>query len=187
MVLVSIFPWLINGIFLLAQSARRFSFFSFLLSLTRSLRGIIPDTTTPFFFDLIDEARLAISKMDYCRIRFELYCRNYIALHAFRFSTRYWFYKNVTLIIWITWSIDIFNHRISRYSNCSFWFKLLVVFSTFSIEAVIFPKVIPVGSDVSGLSCYIISIMMVAIMSDRVSLIYIWRCFICCCWEWSVF
>ena len=60
-VLVSIFPWLINGIFLLAQIARRLSFVSFALSLKRSLRGIIPDTTTSFFFDLIDEARLAIS------------------------------------------------------------------------------------------------------------------------------
>ena len=49
----------------------------FTLALKRSLRGIIPDTTTSFFFDLIDEARLAIS-----------YAIS-SALHAFRFSTRY--------------------------------------------------------------------------------------------------
>ena len=53
--------WLINGIILLKPIARRLSFVSFALSLKRSLRGIIPDTTTSFFFDLIDEARLAIS------------------------------------------------------------------------------------------------------------------------------
>ena len=60
-VLVSIFPWFINVIFLLAQVVRRLSFVSFTLSLKRSLREIIPDTTTSFFFCLIDEARLAIS------------------------------------------------------------------------------------------------------------------------------
>ena len=60
-VLVSIFPWLINGTFLLAQIKRRLSFVSFALSLKRSLRGIIPDTTTSFSFGLIDEARLAVS------------------------------------------------------------------------------------------------------------------------------
>ena len=60
-VLVSIFPWLINGIFLLAHIARRLSFVSFGLALKRSLRRIIPNATTSFFFDLIDEARLAIS------------------------------------------------------------------------------------------------------------------------------
>ena len=60
-VLVSIFPCLINGIFLLSQIARRLSFVSFALSLKRSLRGIIPYTTTSFLFDLTDEARLAIS------------------------------------------------------------------------------------------------------------------------------
>ena len=60
-VLVSIFPWLINGIFLLAHIPSRLSFVSFTLSLKRFLRGTIPDTTTSFFFDLIDEARLTIS------------------------------------------------------------------------------------------------------------------------------
>ena len=60
-VLVSIFPWLINGIFLLSHIARTLSFVSFALSLKRSLRGIIPYTTTSFFFDLMYEARLALS------------------------------------------------------------------------------------------------------------------------------
>ena len=57
--------------------------------------------------------------------------------------------------------MDIFNHRVYHCSNCSFWFKILVFFNTFFIEAIIYPKVIPVGSDVVGLSCGIISIMMV--------------------------
>ena len=121
-VLVSIFPLLVNGIFLVAQIASRLSFVSFALSLKQSLRGTIPDTTTLFFFDLIDEARLASyftcsffrlllppqiirATVDYYRIRFEPYSRNYIALHAFRFSTRYWLYKNVTLIIRVSWPI----------------------------------------------------------------------------------
>ena len=60
-VLVSIFPRLIKGIFLLAQIANRLSFVSFTLSLKRSLRETISDTTTSLFFDLINEARLAVS------------------------------------------------------------------------------------------------------------------------------
>ena len=60
-VLVSIFSWLIKGIFLLAQIANRLSFASFTLSLKRSLRETISDTTTSLFFDLINEARLAVS------------------------------------------------------------------------------------------------------------------------------
>ena len=60
-VLVSIFPRLIKGIFLLAQISNRLSFVSFTLSLKRSLRETISDTTTSLFFDLSSEARLAVS------------------------------------------------------------------------------------------------------------------------------
>ena len=68
---------------------------------------------------------------------------------------------------------DICNHLISHYSNCCILFKLLVIISSFCIEDIIFPKVIPVGSDIAGLSCEIISILMVAILSGRVNLTYV--------------
>ena len=83
-VLVSIFPWLINGIF-------NFDWWSKIRYFTCN------------FFKLLLPPQIFCATVDYYRIRFEPCSRNYTALHAFYFSTRYWFYKNVTLIIWISW------------------------------------------------------------------------------------
>ena len=93
---------------------------------------------TCIFFRLLLPSQIIRATVYYYRIRFELYSWNYIALHAFRFSTRYWFYKNVSLLIWLSWPIDAFNHRIFHCSNFPFLLKLLVVFSTFLVLKVVY-------------------------------------------------
>ena len=55
------------------------------------------------FFKLLLPPQIFCATVDYYCIRFKSCRRNFIALYAFRFSIRYLFYKNVTLIIWITW------------------------------------------------------------------------------------